>query len=146
MDFPKYKMIDGNKFGPTKNKRYYQPAYYHNPVSASKGKGKKAKRQEHEVKTHWVLNQSEQYHVFVIGDENDLKDKNGIYSVLDNCKIVLGEDGQKIAIFETPRNDTWHGYPIFSYDKPIDDAIVEKMEKKGLINLTTKQRILTQSI
>lgn len=145
MDYPKYKMING-RYGPTKNDQYYKPAYYHNPVSASKVKGKKAKRQEHEVKTHWVLNQSEQYYVFVIGDENDLKDNNGIYSVLDNCNVVLGEDGQRIAIFETPRDNTWHGYPIFSWEKPIDVRIVEKMNDIGLIGLTTKQRIICQKI
>lgn len=142
MDFPKYKMIDGKKFGPTIHGRYYQPAYYHNPVTTSKGKGKKAKRQEHEDKTHWILNKSQQYHVFLTGDEKELINNRGIFSVLDNCRIVFGEDGQRIAIFETPRNDTWHGYPIFSWEKPIDDVIVNKMKEKGLINDVTKQRII----
>lgn len=147
MDFPKYKMLDGNKYGPTKNGRYYQPAYYHNPISASSKKGKRAKQQEHGDKTHWILTKPQQYHVFLNGDENDIIDeKKGIYSVLDSCRVVLGEDGQRIAIFETPRDATWHGYPIFSWDKPIDDAIVEKMKTAGLINDVTKQRIIDHRI
>ena len=146
MIFPKYKMSDGKKYGPTNNGRYYQPAYYHNPVSPSNKKGKKAKQQEHEDKTHWVLNKSQQYHVFFTGDENGLLDDKGIYSVLDNCKVVFGENDQRIAIFETPRDDTWHGYPIFSWEKPIDDSIVERMLEVGLINSVTKQRIIDHRI
>ena len=146
MIFPKYKMGKDNRYGPTPHNRFYQPAYYHNPVDAKNGKGKKAKQREHEDKTHWVLKKPEQYHVFLTGDINELFDDRGIYSVLDNCKVVFGEDCQRIAIFETPRNDTWHGFPIFSWEKPISDAIVIKMKDKGLISEVTKQRIIDHRI
>lgn len=146
MDFPKYKMVDGKKYGPTINKRFYQPAPYHNPISINNSKGKKAKQKEHEDKTHWILNKPQQYHVFLIGDKNDIIDERGIYSVLENCKVVFGMDGQRIAIFETPRDNTWHGYPIFSWEKPIDDAIIEKMKSKNMISEVTKQRIIDQRI
>ena len=99
-----------------------------------------------EDKTHWVLKKPEQYHVFLIGDINELLDDRGIYSVLENCSVVFGENGQRIAIFETPRNDTWHGYPIFSWEKPISDDIVIKMKDKGLISEVTKQRIIDHRI
>ena len=63
-----------NRYGPTPHNRFYQPAYYHNPVDAKNGKGKKAKQREHEDKTHWVLKKPEQYHVFLTGDINELFD------------------------------------------------------------------------
>lgn len=142
MDYPKYKMVDGRRYGPTTNNRYYQPAYYHNPVETVHKKGKKAKQQEHEDKTHWILTKPQQFHVFKTGDENDIIDQRGIYSALNNCKEILGEDGQRLAIFETPRDENWHGYPIFSWEKPISEDIADKMVKAQMINIITKQKII----
>ena len=114
MNFPKYKMTDDGRYGPTPNGRYYMPIKYHNRVSSGNRKGKKAKQQEHEKKTHWILTKPEQYHVFLAGDKYELIDEKGMYSVLDNCNVVFGRDGQKIAFFWIPKDDTWHGFPIFS--------------------------------
>lgn len=140
LNFPKYKMVDGRRYGPTRQNHYYQPAWYHNPIDATNNKGKKAKQKEHEDKTHWVLDKPKQYHVFRIADENKIKDNRGIYSVLD--KLVLGENGQILAFFKEPGNDTWHGYPVFTWEEPVSEALLKKMTKKGMISEITKQRLL----
>jgi hypothetical protein len=146
MDFPKYKMVDGKRYGPTEKGRYYQPIKYHNPIEEKNKKGKKAKRKEHEDKTHWVLKMPEQYHVFLAGDKNELIDENGMYSVLDNCRVVFGENGQRIAFFWIPKDNNWHGFPIFSWEKRISEKIANKMLKAGLINDSVRIRILDELI
>lgn len=138
--FPKYRMADGRRFGPTLKDHYYQPAWYHNPIDQKNTKGRKAKQKKHEDKTHWLLDKSEQFHVFRIADENDIIDDRGIYTALG--RIVFGEEGQILAYFKTPRDDTWHGYPVFTWDEPVSETILLKMVEKGMISEITKQRLL----
>lgn len=148
--FKRHKMEDGNKFGPSPDGRYYQPAAYHNPVKKVNRKGKKAKNSEHEDKTHWVLNKSQQYDVFLEGESNEFIDKNrGIFSFLDDCKEILGRDGERLSIFETPRNtnDAWHGYPFFSKDEDkLTDEMIDKFKKKGKISIANYTRLLARKI
>lgn len=73
-------MIDGKKYGPTAGGRYYQPADYHCTVKDNNKKGRKAKNKQQEVKTHWVRTKSEQYDVFLEGDNNEFIDAHGIFS------------------------------------------------------------------
>ena len=69
-EYKKHTMVDGKKYGPSPGNKYYQPAGYHNPVKKVHNKGRKAKKAEHEDKTHWILNKSQQYDVFLEGESN----------------------------------------------------------------------------
>lgn len=99
-EYKKHTMVDGKKYGPSLGNKYYQPAGYHNPVKKVHNKGRKAKKAEHEDKTHWILNKSQQYDVFLEGESNDFIDQSGIFSLLDNCNEILGQDGERLAILK----------------------------------------------
>lgn len=148
-EYKKHSMVDGKKFGPSPGKRYYQPADYHNPVKGVQKKGRKAKKAEHEDKSHWILNKSQQYDVFLEGESNDFKDESGIFSLLDDCKEVLGQDGERLAIFETPMNadDSWHGYPFFSRNEDkLTNEMIDKFKEKDKISYSNYTRLLARKI
>ena len=142
--FKKHKMIDGKRYGPTDNGWYYQPADYHGKVcKAQSKKGKKAKEKEHEDKTHWVLNKSQQYDAFLEGVGGKFMDSKNMFSVLDNCNVVMGEDGERIALFPVPPKETvdWHGYPIASKEEKLTSELMDKLFKGNAINFTIYSRM-----
>lgn len=147
--FKKHKMIDGKRYGPTGNGWYYQPADYHGKVSKTQSKkGKKAKEKEHDDKTHWVLNKSQQYDVFLEGIGGKFMDSKNMFSVLDNCNVVMGEDGERIALFPVPPKGTvdWHGYPVLSEEKKLTDEIMDKFWKAKAITIDVYSRMLRRDL
>lgn len=148
-EFKKHKMIDGKKYGPTDNGWYYQPADYHGKVSkAQSKKGNKAKEKEHENKTHWVLNKSQQYDAFLEGEKGKFMDTKNMFSVLDNCNVVMGEDEERIALFPVPPTGTvdWHGYPITSKEEKLTSEIMDKFFKAKAVNFTVYLRMLRRDL
>lgn len=147
--FKKHKMIDGKRYGPTDNGWYYQPADYHGKVSkAQSKKGKKAKEKVHDDKTHWVLTKSQQYDAFLEGVFGEFMDNKNMFSVLDNCNVVMGEDGERIALFPVPPKGTvdWHGYPVSSEEKKLTDEIMDKFWKAKAITIDVYSRMLRRDI
>ncbi len=147
--FKKHKMIDGKRYGPTGNGWYYQPADYHGKVcKAHSKKGKKAKEKEHDDKTHWVLTKSQQYDAFLEGEIGMFMDSNNMFSVLDNCNVVMGEDGERIALFPVPPKGTvdWHGYPVSSEEKKLTDEIMDKFWEAEAITINVYSRMLRRDI
>ncbi len=142
-------MIDGKKYGPTENGWYYQPADYHGKVSKVQSKkGKKAKEKEYENKTHWVLNKGQQYDVFLEGEKGKFMDTKNMFSVLDNCNVVMGEDDERIALFPVPPAGTvdWHGYPITSKEEKLTSEIMDKFFKAKAVNFTVYLRMLRRDL
>lgn len=137
-------MTDGKKYGPTKNGWYYQPADYHGKISKAKNKkGKKSKDSEHEDKTHWILTKSQQYDAFLEGERGKFMNSKNMFSVLDNCNVVMGEDGERIALFPVPPIGTadWHGYPISSKEEKLTNEIMDKLLEAKAINFTIYSRM-----
>ena len=128
--------MDKGVYPPNKKKHRYQPMPYHGSHTKGTRGGKKKL---------WDIPQNGQYYVFNYGDEQDWFDTiaRGVVSFLDGCKEVLGKNGQRLAFFPKPANesDPWHGYPIGS-DEMEDDDLVELWYKEGYITYTTQQRIL----
>ena len=145
-EFKKHKMVDGKRYGPTEDGWFYQPAGYHGKVS--KSKRKKVKKKEHENKTHWILTNSQQYDVFLEGLQGDFMDKNNMFSVLDNCNVVLGEDDERIALFPVPPAGTvdWHGYPVSSEEEKLTNEIMDKFLKSKAITIATYSRMLRRDL
>ena len=143
-EFKKHAMADGRRFGPTEGGRYYNPAGYHAKVKKNiPKKGKKAKAQEHVDKGHWVLDNSEQYDVFLEGEKHDLIDKEGMFSLLDDCKVVMGQDDERLAFFPLPPEGTedWHGYPVTSKDKHLSDEMIDKFHEKEIVGFANYGRL-----
>ena len=147
--FKKHKMIDGKKYGPTENGWYYQPAGYHPKVSKSQNKkGRKAKESEHDNKSSWVLDKSQQYDVFLEGIKGKFLDSKNMFSVLDNCNVVMGIDGERIALFPVPPAGTvdWHGFPVTSKEEKLTSEIMDKFFKARVINFTIYSRLLRRDL
>lgn len=148
-DFKKHKMIDGKKYGPVDNGWYYHPADYHRKVSkAQSKKGKKAKEKKHENKTHWLLTKSQQFDAFLEGVSGKFMDNKNMFSVLDNCNVVMGIGGERIALFPVPPQGTvdWHGYPVTSKEEKLTDEIMDKFLKGKVINYTVYSRMLRRDL
>lgn len=141
--------MDGKKYGPTSNGWYYQPAGYHPKVSKPKNKkGDKDKESEHENKSSWILDKSQQYDVFLEGEKGEFMDNSNMFSVLDNCNVVMGTDGERIALFPVPPEGTvdWHGYPILSKEEKLTSEIMDKFYKAKVINFTIYSRMLRRDL
>lgn len=159
---PHPKMVN-NMFGPNTKGHYYMPVKYHNATTENpSNKGRKSKAlKDNKVKTTWVIHLWEQYNVFCIADENEwYAEKNkvntessnnnidentkedGLCSILEGGKTMLGENGEMLAFFPTPQNenDAWHGYPVFS--KYISDSIFNIWFKNKVIDMIMWKRLL----
>lgn len=148
-EFIKHKMVNGKKYGPTDNGWYYQPADYHGRVNKVQNKkGRRAKESEHENKTHWVLTKSQQYDVFLEGVKGKFMDSKNMFSLLDNCNVVLGEDDTRIALFPVPPTGTfdWHGYPISSKEEKLTNEIMDLFLNAKVINFTVYSRLLRRDL
>lgn len=147
-EYKKHAMVDGKKYGPTVGGRYYQPADYHGKVKDNNKKGRKAKNKEHEVKTHWVRTKSEQYDVFIEGENNEFIDVHGIFSLLDDCNEIMGDNEERLAFFPTPPAGTidWHGYPIPSTEDKLTDEMIDKFLEKQKVGSANYSRLLRRDL
>lgn len=139
MVFPKAVMVSG-VFPANKKGHTYKPAPYHGQKTHTTRGGKKTK---------WTIPQNGQYYVFNYADERDWIDSsaNGLFSFCNGCGVRLGANGEHLAYFPKPSNesDPWHGYPVFS-DEMEDMSLVEKWEKEGEIDIATKQKLLRYAL
>lgn len=124
-------------YGPTRNGRYYQPNPLHGIHS------------HNQHKTKWIIPENKEISVFMITEshtEDLFCHQNGCYfSIVDDAKFTLGDDGEKVAKFPTPSNnsDSWHGYPV-KCDKRHNtpsEPLLDKLVKANIISKTTRKRI-----
>jgi len=143
-DYKKESMLKG-VYGPNAVGHTYRPAEYHS-IKAKKRKGK----------TRWAHPATAEYHVFNLADEHDGQptedetidirwvndDGAGLYSLVDDCRVVLGKDNEeRFAFFPTPMNDNdpWHGYPLDGSN--IGEKLIEYWHKKKVISDSTYLRL-----
>lgn len=135
--YPKIAQNADGTFGPTLQGNYYFPASYHNRTAAHRAE-----------KAKWCLRKNEQYEVFRLADDNHWEDNNpdGLYSVIDNGREVLGLLGERVAFFRNTQNvnDSWHGYPVCN--PPISDDLIEKWHKTNVIDDIFYKRLLRGAI
>lgn len=110
MPLVKHKRNPDGTYGPTSKNHYYISKPDHRR-SASAKKGK----------TRWDIEEGEEYSVFSESNEPYWYcNENGcLFSLIDNCSEVLGENGERIAKFPDDRNaqEPWHGYPVCTEEK-----------------------------
>jgi hypothetical protein len=133
-DYPKVASNSDKTFGPTLTGHYYIAVYYHN---------KTARRRKNKGK--WNIQQNEQFEVFRISDEGKwfCKVNNGLFSLLDGGKEVLGNAEERLAYFVKPNNngDPWHGYPVFSEEFEISEDLLDFWVDKGIISPQVRIKI-----
>lgn len=132
-DYPKIAQNADGTFGPTAVGHHYKPIGYHNRVAAHR-----------DEKNKWCLKRNEQYEVFRLADEENWLDDapDGLYSIVDNGREVLGEKGERVAFFPKPQNenDTWHGYP--KSNPPISDGLIERWYGEHVIDGIVYKRLM----
>jgi|TARA_B110000037_G_C16817250_1_gene382157 hypothetical protein len=137
--FPKVKLNKGGNFGPTENDNFYHPVFYHNKTA-----------KKNSDKTKWVLKKNEQYEVFRLSDEGnwDCKEKSGLFGILKNGDIVLGNGEERLSFFPNPANsnDPWHGYPINGGEFEPSIKTVDKWLKDKVIDNRMHIKILKGDI
>jgi hypothetical protein len=125
-EFPTEIRNGDGKYGPTEKKHYYISVGYH------KRNAKKRKD-----KTRWIIPENGEYYTFKISDENlwFCKENNKLFSVINNGDEILGENGERIALFWPPANDDepWHGFPIFSENFLPSSELLDKWQEKKII-------------
>lgn len=137
--FPKIKLNEDGLFGPTKEKHFYKPVTYHNKTAAA-----------NKHKTTWILKQNEQFEVFRVSDERKwfCKDRNGLFSILDNGDVVMGSNEERLSFFPSPVNttDPYHGYPVDSGEYEVSTELVDKWLEDEIIDNRLHIKILKGQI
>lgn len=138
MPLSKYVRNADGKYGPTSRGDYYYSKEDHRRTAKTK-KGK----------TRWIIEEGEEFDVFRIANEAyDIWyciENNCIFSLVDEAKVELGTDGERIAKFPNDRNENepWHGYPVStaeSQNRPSTE-VLDKLYEEKLISLPVRLRI-----
>lgn len=132
-NYPKLVQNADGTFGPTTQGHRYCPIGYHDRVAKPR-----------DGKNKWCLKRNEQYEVFRLADEGmwNNTDPDGMYSIVDNGREVLGLNGERIAFFPQPpnANDVWHGYP--KNNPQISDDLIEKWYVDGVVDGIVYKRLM----
>lgn len=125
--FPKIKLNEDGLFGPTTEQHFYKPVVYHNKTAAV-----------NKHKTMWALKQNEQFEVFRISDESKwfCKERNGLFSILANGEVIMGQNEERLSFFPIPVNttDPYHGFPIDSGEYEPSIELVDRWLKDKIID------------
>jgi hypothetical protein len=132
--FPKHSRNSNGLYGPTARQHFYKPLHYHRSTSR--------KRPD---KTRWCIEEGKEYEVFRIADEPwwacDVN--QSLFSVVDGGKVILGENGERLAKFDFPQNDfdPWHGYPISSDDSRPEPDLLDRWQRDNIIPYHVRMKI-----
>jgi hypothetical protein len=137
--FPIVAINETGLFGPTSREHFYKPVFYHNKTAM-----------KNDNKNKWVLKQNEQYEVFRVSDEGiwNCKKNNGLFSILDNGRIILGGGEERLSFFPTPTNakDAWHGFPVTSAEYEPSTELIDQWLKAKVIDQRMSIKILKGQI
>lgn len=98
-------------------------------------------------KTRWKIQENQEFSVFVIANENYFycSINKCLFSVVNDCKKILGKNGERVAKFPDTVNpaDAWHGYPVKTQkknDRPSSE-VLDIIEKCDLISPASRIKI-----
>lgn len=132
--FPNYTRNNDGTYGPTSNNHFYIPVHYHNRTAK--------KRKD---KNRWYIKENCQYEVFRIADEPYwfCNSNNCLFSIVDEGRIVLGKNGERLAKFPLPSNltDPWHGWPVSTAEEKPSEDLLDSWEKDGVITDHLRRKI-----
>jgi hypothetical protein len=123
-------------YGPTKRGDYYISKPDHRRTARYK-----------EGKTRWCIKEGEEFSVFSVANENYFfcNEAQALFSIIDDCQEVLGQNGQRVAKFPDIQNanDPWHGYPVTTKEKQNrpSSELLDKLQDEDLISLPSRLKI-----
>ena len=136
MPLKKHKRNFDGTYGPTSQGDFYISKPDHRRTSKPK-KGK----------TRWEIEEGEEFSVFSESNEPYwyCNENECLFSLIENCYEVLGENGERIAKFPNDRNknEPWHGYPVLTEEKqnrPSSD-LLDILEEGGYIDPRVRIKI-----
>ncbi len=132
----KHKRNRDGTYGPTKRGDYYISKEDHRRTAKFK-----------KDKTRWIIEEGQEFTVFSESNEPYwyCAENDCLFSLMENCKTKLGENGERIAKFPDDKNvnDPWHGYPVFtieSHNRPSSN-LLDLIEKEGKLPLNVRMKI-----
>lgn len=121
-------------YGPTPRGNFYLSVEYHRKTAASMN-----------GKSRWVLPEGQEFSVFCMADAGwwYCATSSCLFAVVDKAVMLLGQDGQRLAVFLPPQNsaDPYHGFPIFSGDKKPDPDLLDVWVAQGVIDHAVRMKI-----
>ena len=136
MPLRKHKRNPDGTYGPTSRGDFYLSKEDHRRTAKKK-----------KEKTRWEIDEGEEFSVFAESNEPYwyCKQNKCLFSLIDNCTEVLGENGERIAKFPNDRNkqEPWHGYPVLTEkqeNRPSSD-LLDIIEENGFVNRKVRIKI-----
>lgn len=124
----------------------YGPTDFGNLYYSKEDHRKTAARGRH--KTRWTIEEGEEFHIFKVADDAEVRwycsVNQCLFSVINDCKFILGENGERIAKFPQPPNEeAWHGYPVqfTGTERLPSDDLLDRLVENKIISQTTMRRI-----
>ena len=68
---------------------------------------------------------------------------SGLFSIVQDGELVLGEGGERLAFFPTPSNarDPWHGFPVSSSDKQPSPAVIDRWMNDQIMSEHVRRKL-----
>lgn len=136
MPLKKHKRNPDETYGPTNRGDYYISKADHRRTAKTK-KGK----------TRWDIEEGQEFSVFQETNEPYwyCNENECLFSLIDNCSEVLGENGERIAKFPDDKNedDPWHGYPVLTEQKQNrpSSELLDIIQEKGFVDIKVRMKI-----
>ncbi|HEY3388779.1 MAG TPA: hypothetical protein VGK38_04350 [Prolixibacteraceae bacterium] len=138
MPIKKYKRNSDGTYGPTLRGEFYFSKADHRRTAKEKSS-----------KNRWALEEGEEYSVFLEANNPEpywyCNENNSLFSFVDDCNEILGQNGERIAKFPNDRNpnDPWHGYPVLTEEKQNrpSSELLDLIQNSGFISLKVRLKI-----
>jgi hypothetical protein len=138
MPLKKYSRNSDGLYGPSPKGDFYISKEDHRRT---------AKNKSH--KTKWDIEEGEEYSVFLEANIPEptwlCNENNALFSLIDDCKTILGKNGERIAKFPNVKNNNepWHGYPVLTEEEQNrpSSELLDKISDTGLLSLNVRLKI-----
>lgn len=138
MSLKKYSRNSDGLYGPSPRGDFYVSKIDHRRTAKNKSQ-----------KTKWDIEEGEEYSVFLEANIPEpiwfCAENNALFSLVEDCKKVLGQNGERIAKFPNSinANEPWHGYPVLTEEKQNrpSSELLDIISDTGSLSLNVRLKI-----
>lgn len=138
MPLKKYRRNSDGLYGPSPRGDFYLSKEDHRRTA-------KRKKQ----KTKWIIEEGEEYSVFLEANIPEpiwlCKENDALFSFVEDCEIILGQNGERIAKFPkiVNKKEPWHGYPVLTEEKQNrpSSELLDQISDSGQLSLSVRLKI-----